>query len=411
MEGRGKILGWGMVLTLVFTLLASQSIVFGFSEPIRIGTIFPRSGFLADLGIESWRGAEVARLERNEKGGIKGQKIVYVDTDAPNVDAAVSNAESLINREKVKVICGTYWSSGGYAASAVAEKYKTLYFEFTSVSDELTERGFKYLLRTAMLTSGMGGAIVNFIAESAKSGKIGVKPQDLKVAVIHEDSLMGTSISQFIMNDCKKKGLNVVHYEAYSAKATDLSPLVLKLKDKQTDILISACYLTDAILLSRQMKELGLKVKAQFGSSGGHGLLDFVNAVKEDAVGVYVTVFPYYGMNRKFTPGIENFETRYFKMFKEKPHAGHSVVCYMGAKVLFDSIEKAGKMDPLAIRQAAMTIDIPLGGTEAGWGVKFDPNTGQNTRSPAVLFMWQKDMTLGAVYPPGAAITEGVFRK
>jgi branched-chain amino acid transport system substrate-binding protein len=125
MEGRGKVFVWGMALALVFTLLATQSIVFGFSEPVRIGTIFPRSGFLADLGIESWRGAEIARLERNEKGGIGGQKIIYVDTDAPNVDAAVSNAESLINREKVKVICGTYWSSGGYAASAVAEKNKT----------------------------------------------------------------------------------------------------------------------------------------------------------------------------------------------------------------------------------------------------------------------------------------------
>jgi branched-chain amino acid transport system substrate-binding protein len=48
-------------------------------DVIKFGTIFSRTGPLANLGIESWRGAELARIVQNEMGGILGKKIEFVN--------------------------------------------------------------------------------------------------------------------------------------------------------------------------------------------------------------------------------------------------------------------------------------------------------------------------------------------
>src|SRR5512136_2594367 len=79
-------------------------------EMIRIGTLYPMTGPLALLGTEEWRGAEVARVAQNEKGGVLGKKIQFVRADAPDAKAATAEAERLITVEKVKVIVGSYSS-------------------------------------------------------------------------------------------------------------------------------------------------------------------------------------------------------------------------------------------------------------------------------------------------------------
>jgi branched-chain amino acid transport system substrate-binding protein len=45
---------------------------------IRIGAIYPLTGGMALLGEESWRGAEVARVLQNKKGGVLGKQIVLL---------------------------------------------------------------------------------------------------------------------------------------------------------------------------------------------------------------------------------------------------------------------------------------------------------------------------------------------
>jgi branched-chain amino acid transport system substrate-binding protein len=101
-----------ILLLLVLTGCAGTSAPAAGSDPvIKIGAVYPLSGNLALLGEESWRGAEVARILRNQTGGISGAKIEFVRADAPDANAAKSEAEKLITRENIKVLLGTY-SSG-----------------------------------------------------------------------------------------------------------------------------------------------------------------------------------------------------------------------------------------------------------------------------------------------------------
>jgi branched-chain amino acid transport system substrate-binding protein len=65
--------------------------------------------------------------------------------------------------------------------------------------------------------------------------------------------------------------------------------------------------------------------------------------------------------------------------------------------VLPVAIQKYGGADPEAIRKAALDVDIPVGGTIQGYGVKFfppgTPLSGQNERSTPVVMQYVKAET------------------
>ncbi len=381
-------------------------------DVIRIGTLYPMTGPLALLGNEEWRGAEVARVAQNEKGGVLGKKIEFVKADAPDAKAATAEAERLITVEKVKVIVGSYSSSIAYASTAVAEKYKVVCFEMGGIADALTQRGFNYLFRINPLASDFGIMDVE-IAEKKICPVLKLKPQDTKVAVIYEDTLYGTTVGTSAVKTAKARGFRVVADEPYNAKAVDLSSLVMKLRSAQPDILMATSYANDAILFWRQVRELNLNVKAMIGNGGGHGLKDTADALGNDINYILnVDITQPRNVNEKFCPGVKEFARRYEKLFGHPPRSGHSLRAYMGVNVLWDVIKRAKSTDPEAIRKAAMETDIPEGTTPTGWGVKFappgDPNQGTDLRAKPVVMQWfnQEQYT---VYPAAAAVKEIVL--
>jgi branched-chain amino acid transport system substrate-binding protein len=56
-------------------------------------------------------------------------------------------------------------------------------------------------------------------------------------------------------------------------------------------------------------------------------------------------------------------------------------------------LRTAGVTDPAKLKEAALALDIPAGGTSLGWGVKFvrpgSEMQGQNERSFPVAQQWQ----------------------
>jgi len=380
----------------------------GGPETITIGTIYPRSGDMALLGEESWRGAELARLYRNKQGGINGKQIEFLNADAPNKDAARAEAERLINKEGIKVIFGTYSSSLSYNATDVANRYGASYFELGAISDPITDRGFPYVWRTCPPASAFGKVQVKMVVDLIAPA-LGKQPEEITVAFVHEDSLYGTTVTKFAKEAAVEAGLQIVAEQPYSAKTNDLSSVVLTLKDANPDVVIAVSYLTDAILLARQSKELGFKPKFFIGAGGGHSMLDFAEAVGDDVVGVLNVDFTQYAINRDWVPGMDEFIALYKETFNEPPRSGHSLANFMGALQAFEILEKAGSLDPEAIRAAALEMDVQEGTTPTGWGVKFDPNTGQNMRALPVGLMWVKEgdtYQQVTVYPKAAALRE-----
>lgn len=359
---------------------------------VKMGVILPFSGSQAKMGQSSYEGAEVAREMVNEQGGVLGGKqVIFIKSDAPDPTAAVSEVNRLISQEKVPVVLGSYVGSIALATSEVTEKHKVIYWELGSIVTELTGRGYKYVFRTNSNADAYGTMAADY-AGATLSKKLGIARDQIKVAIIHEDTSYGQAVGRAAERQAKELGLRVVAKEAYSAKLVDLSALILKLKDVRPDVVIATSYLNDAILFWKQARELGFEVKALIGTGGGHSLQDFVKSRGKDADGV-LNVSNSFGIKVDSISGdaqkiVKEFQGRYQQKFGKTPDP-QAYLAFTNTWVLLKHVlPQAGSLDPAKIRKAAMSLDLPKGSTPMGWGVKFGED-GQNTRAFPIIMQWQ----------------------
>lgn len=376
------------------------------ASDLRLGALYPFSGGLALLGDESFRGFELAVERRNAEGGLLGQQIQIVRGDAVDANQAVGTARRLTSVDNVKAIFGSYASSISFAATQVSELAGVPYFELGAISDPITERGFQYVFRSNPTSKGFADRTIDVIEQIIAPG-LGVDPKDLRIAIIHEDALYGTTVAEYQVAAAKAAGLNVVEVLPYSAKAVDLSSLLLRLRGARAEVVLATSYQNDTVLFFRQMGETDWRPKAIIGAGGGYSMQDTVNAVGADGMhGVFDIDFTQYLTNEAGAPGIGAFVQAYEKKYGTPPRSGHSLANYAGALMFFDAIQAAGSMEPAKIREAVLALDKPMGSYPTGWGAKFD-NNGQNTRGLPSVMQWL-DGKLTTVFPPDAAVAEPV---
>lgn len=374
------------------------------SAQVKVGALYPFSGGLALLGDESFRGLEIAIEERNAAGGLKGQKLEIIKGDAVDPNQAVGEARRLTSVEKVPVIFGTYSSSLSLAATQVAELAGVPYFELGAISDPITERNFKNIYRSNPTARDFANRMVDAVID-AIAPALNVDFKTLKVAIAHEDSLYGQTVAGYQTARAKEKGLTLVETLPYSAKSVDLTPVILRLKSASVDVVLQTSYQNDTVLFFRQMKEQGFKPKAMIGAGGGYSLRDTMVAVgAENIEGALNFDFTQYRTNPKAAPGVDTFVQKYQAKYGTAPRSGHSLANYMGALVFLDAMAASPDLKAASVRAAIMKVDIPVGGTATGWGVKFN-EAGQNTRATPFLMQWQGG-ELVTVFPAEAAVAK-----
>ncbi|HEV8441152.1 MAG TPA: ABC transporter substrate-binding protein [Methylomirabilota bacterium] len=403
---------------LALLLVAALSLLVGpaAAQDVRIGTIFPMTGNMAFGGNEGFTGTDIAREIVNERGGVwGGKKIVFVTADAPDQTAATNEMNRLISHENVKLVVGSYSSAIAFTASAVAERNKVVFWENHGVADTIARRGFKYLFKSNVNATGTGGGAATFAATYlTKALNTGAK--ELRVAVAWEDGTYGASVGKAAFEKAKELGLNVLANEGYSAKAADLSPLILKLKGLNPDVLLVAGIGQDAVLFWNQAKKLDLNVKAVVATSGGWGVPDFAKNLGEGANGVFSSDFPTEVNPNALTPRARELAQEFIKRFQAKKGTrptGNAWLAFAGTMVLFEEVlPKAGSLDAEKIRTTALALDLPVGSMANGCGVKFIPHDqfdgGKNERAFAIVGQWQ-DGVMRVVAPENLATNKPIL--
>lgn len=371
--------------------------------PIRIAALYPTSGSLALLGEESRRGAEIARRLRNQDGGVDGRDIEYVNVDVPDVNAARQEAERLMSREGLQLFIGTYSSSLAMTATEVVARGNGTYIELGAITVPLTERDYDSVFRVNPNAAAFSETQVNFI-ESWLAPELGKDVSDIRLAIAHEDSDYGSSVAENLRSVAEPLNINIVTVEPYSAESNDLSPVVLRVRDSDPDIVIAVSYAQDAILLSRAASQLGLSAPLM-GTGGGHSLSGFAEALGDGANGVFNVDFTQYKIDTSFTPGLEQFVDAYKEQFNEEPLSGHSLGNFMGANTVFEILSNTdGSLEPGQVQQAAQEYTVEQGTTATGWGVKFN-DAHQNTRAQPYVLQW-RDGELTTVFPEEPAVMQ-----
>jgi branched-chain amino acid transport system substrate-binding protein len=352
-------------------------------KEVKIGLLFPLTGGLAALGKVNLMAARLVIDLVNDKGGILGgAKIIPVVADCksdPNV--AVAECQRLCTVEKVPIIVGTFGSTLSYAATSVAEQNHVLYYEFSAVADSITQRGYKYVVRScptaSMLVTKKMLFLDNYVLPTLAQ-KLGKPKSEIKIAIVHENTEWGMSEMVPERDYCQQHGLNLVAIKAYPSGAATLAPILLELKSLEVDVLLATSYVTDSILLVREAHENDVNFKLIIGSGGGMGVQEFVAGAGDDAA--YVVSCAYLTGRMKL-PNIDYYNKLWVEKYGIDPVFGtctpvHGTIHIANMLLLIDAIERAGSVDPDAVREALLKTDIKPGERPdlLGLGYKFDEN-------------------------------------
>jgi branched-chain amino acid transport system substrate-binding protein len=356
-------------------------------EPIRIGAINPYSGPVALYGDEVARGYQLAFDEKNAKGGVLGRKIEVIRGDAANPQQGITAVDQLVSRDKVDLFIGTYISAVSNAASDAAMRHNKLYWETNAVASELVDRKLPNFIRTGPDSTNFAETSVRAI-EQMIGPALGKKPGDLAIWIENEDSIYGKSIGELQEKLLKDKGFKIVGHGSHSARAADLTDVVLRAKRANPDIWLHTGYVADGNLQLKTMREQGFKppIILMVGTGDTGETLDAQGA--EFMEGVFVVSYPRPDISEKFGPGSSAFLAAYRKAYNRDPIAPQAMVAYTGARILVEAIEAAGSTDAEKVRAAAQKMDKPMNSYPSGMGVKFNDKM-QNTRAVFVVIQWQ----------------------
>jgi branched-chain amino acid transport system substrate-binding protein len=380
------------------------------AQTIKIGAPQPMTGPDAPFGDKFKKAYTLAVEEINAAGGVNGRKleIVIEDHQAKNALAATV-AEKLITSEKVLVVTGGRASGQAMEIASVCQRLRTPYLVDHPSADQITAKGFEFVFRNNPTGSIYPQAFLDFIQNHP-----GAMPKS--VAVVYDNTLFGKTIATAAMKQLKAKNVPIVADEAYPVNTLDFKPIMTKVKGQNPDyLLMVAVATTDAILLTRHAKEIGIRPRAFVGFGGGFGVADMATQLGPLAQNVFSSAAWSGNVN---DPKVKEFYDKFHKKYGIWPHE-HEVEGYSAIYILADALKRAKlggdlEKDRDAIRQALLATDMTtvFGKVKFGnWaGPLGDTYTNQNVYSPehSVMAQW-KDGQLLNVWPRAFAETALTF--
>ncbi len=377
-------------------------------EEVKIDNILPLSGSAAPLGKIGQEARDMAVEEINAAGGIEsmgGAKIKMIYADSKGDPATgVAEAERLITHEEVALITGTYQSGVAMPSTEVAERYGVPFVVPVPSEDMITERNFKNVFRLAEKTSWRNRDQVKFITEMAEKFETPVKT----IALIYENTAWGQGAVKAWEKYIPEAGLEIVLKEPYPTNSSDLTPVVLKAKKLNPDIIMLVSYVSDAALLTNTFAEHNVKPLAFIGTSGG-----FADPAYFELTG---DKCEYYFDISTWEPDVNRpFSQETNKKFTEKYGYGmnaEAVKAYVAMYVIKDALERAGSIEPDALRTAFAETNLSDGPSQMYAAETIFDETGQMINAPLVISQYHKidgKMERVSVWPeaearPGAEI-------
>ncbi len=336
----------GIPRTLSLVALGAVLAVPARAEDIRIGEFASMTGTTATFGQSMNNGITLAIDETNGAGGVLGKKIqLLVEDDESKPEEAKTAVIKLIKQQKVVALLGEVASSRSLAAAPEAQHAGIPMVTPASTNPKVTQIG-DYIFRTCFIDPFQGSTMAKFAHDTLKANQVAIL-KDVK-----NDYSVG--LAEFFEKTFTGLGGQIVANESYSEGDTEFRAQLTAIRSKSPQAIYVPGYYTEVGLIARTARELGLKVPL-LGGDGWDS--DKTLEIGGDAVnGSYYT--NHYSAEDP-GPAVQNFIQKYKGKYGAVPDA-MAVLGYDAAKILVDSIKRAGSTDGAKIRDAlAKTKDYP----------------------------------------------------
>ncbi|HEY8853743.1 MAG TPA: ABC transporter substrate-binding protein [Candidatus Dormibacteraeota bacterium] len=379
------------------------------SHDLVLGAIYPLSGPQAEGGKEELAGVNAALQLAQSTGALKAQVRLQV-VDATTPQAASAAVDELVRDYHVPAILGTYGSTLSAAASARAEALKTIYWETGAVADPITAQR-QYVFRTVATGSSLGRMAVTFTHDVLVPQ---MKPATPRVVIVRVNDIYGRSVGGGEEALAHSLGMNVVDVIEYNPNVYDADIIAARVASDRADVLWDVSYLDDGVAIWQALLRNGVKLKAAIGTSSAFCMLAFSQRLGAGSVGVYAADKP----DADISPAalspvgkalLAQARSTYAATNGAASMTIPAVAGFVGGWTFFTNVlsQISASVTAESIRTAALNVDVPVGDSINGGGVKFGAagalDEGQNTRSAAVVGQWQGVGDMKIVYPPAYA--------
>ncbi|MDI6755318.1 MAG: amino acid ABC transporter substrate-binding protein [Thermodesulfobacteriota bacterium] len=330
------------ILTFLFGLSLVEAP--GAERPFKIGFTVPLTGAFGKDGALVKDAYIFWKEAANAQGGIEVKKkrhpvelIFYDDKSEPTSSAKL--VEKLITEDKVDLILGGFGSSQVIAASAVSEKYRYPMTCGAASTLRLFDRGFKYYFSLL----GKAPEEVRGCVEILPT----LSPRPETVAIIGANIPFCADAADGFKAYAEKLGMKVVHFELFPLALIDYNTLLMKVKDKNPDVLLVGSHSLVAMRVMKGLKEVDFTPKGVFFSYGPT-VPDFVDSLGKDAEYVFAASewtpnLPY--RDRVFGTA-RDFHNQYVKRFGRAPDFVEAA-SVAGALVQQQAVQELGLTPPL----------------------------------------------------------------
>ncbi|HEY3366414.1 MAG TPA: ABC transporter substrate-binding protein [Symbiobacteriaceae bacterium] len=318
-------------------------------EPIKIGITISLSGGTADMGEAEKDGAELAVKEINAAGGVLSrplQLVTYDDETKP--EKGQENVKRLIDQDKVVAILGPANAGVGVAQADIIQQSQVLMLVTASAGTVVTQKykdqDQNYILRASMVDSAQAPTLVDFLVKN-KGAK--------KIAVLHDTTAYGVSGKTDIIARLKNKwNLDPVAVESFKVGDTDLSAQVAKAKSAGAEALAVYALAPELAQVMKALQRADWKVPMAAGWTASGELFHKLAADLANS-GVYTVMSVHPSKSEKY----KDFDAKMQKAYGRNNFAPVAAQSYDGIYMLKMAIEKAGSVDPKAIRDGIEKLD------------------------------------------------------
>ena len=366
------------------------------SHQLVLGAIYPLSGPQAQGGRQELAGVRAALQVSH--ANVRLQVI-----DATTPQAAGAAVDTLVGTYHVPLILGTYGSTLAAAASARAEQLKTIYWETGAVADPITAQR-KYVFRTVATGSSLGRMAVTF-THDVLIPRFGLTAP--RAVIVRVNDVYGRSVGGGEQQLAQTMGITVVDVIEYNPSAYDAKVIAARLSTDRADFLWDVSYLDDGVAIWKAIVQSGATFKGAVGTSSAFCMPAFAERLGSAAIGVYAADKPdsdvvWAALSAAGQAVLAQAKAAYGGRMEIPAVAG-----FVGGWTLFHDVLPNANGSAESIRVAALRVDVPVGDSINGGGVKFAGpgalDEGQNTRSAAVVGQWQAVGVMRIVYPAAYA--------
>lgn len=345
---------------LLIVALTLSGLAFNVSaqeDPIRVGVLYPVTGFGQIFGGPALLGHELMVENINESGGLLGRQIVTIHRDTKlNPSDATAAARDLIAKDEVDFLVGGVSSSVGQAVSEVARQEKVIYIAAIPKTTKMTDKEnfHPYVFRAAANsnTEGKSAAVI--------ADRLGMN----KICTILMDYSYGHSLSEAFIEymDEHRPDAEIVLQVWPTQGTTDYTSYISQIMQADCDGVFSGVWGALFPPFAKQAKTFGFFEKVKYVSAGEIASPEVAQELGEDMPsGIWGNSYEvfYYPDAEAHNNYVEELRE---KTGEEFPSAWPSTG-YIAMQWLAAGVEKAGTTETEAVIKAleGLTIQTPIG--------------------------------------------------